>query len=134
MLGSTIYMNNLLSYIKHKINFGKGIVQTIQPNKFNQNFIYKEKIKSITSHSTYMYSYGYINKIKYNILSKEILPFQIINNNNKLNINCSNIDIYYFGKKIKKDNIITYEINNNTTVYYLIINNKYSKKIMFYLL
>jgi hypothetical protein len=127
-------MNNLLSYIKNKINFGKGIVQNIQPNKFNQNFIYKEKIKSITSHNTYIYSYGYINEIKYNILSKEILPFQIINNNNKLNINCNNIDIYYIGKKIKKDNIITYEINNNTSVYYLIINNKYSKKIMFYLL
>ena len=127
-------MNNLFSYIKHKINFGKGIVQSIQPNKFNKNFIYKEKIISTTSQSTYIYSYGYINKIKYDILSKEILPFQIIDNNNKFNINCNNIDIYYFGKKIKKDNIITYEINNNTTVYYLIINNKYSKKIMFYLL
>ena len=97
-------MNNLFSYIKHKINFGKGIVQSIQPNKFNKNFIYKEKIISTTSQSTYIYSYGYINKIKYDILSKEILPFQIIDNNNKFNINCNNFDIYYFGKKVKKDN------------------------------
>ena len=36
-------MNNLFNYIKYKINF--GIVQIIQPSKFNQNFIYKEKIK-----------------------------------------------------------------------------------------
>ena len=107
-------MNNLFNYIKYKINFGKGIVQIIQPSKFNQNFIYKEKIKCEIDQNTY------ILMDIYNILSKEIIPFQIINNNNKLNINCNNI--------------ITYEINNNTTVYYLIINNKYSKKIMFYLL
>ena len=93
------------------------------------------------SNSSYYYPYGTITNINYSTLSKEINPFQIITNNdvlkinhNKINNNDNDIDIYYFGKKLKNNNIITYEIKNNTKVYYLIINNKQTKKIIFYLL
>ena len=133
-------MNNMFNYLKNKICFGKGILKTLQqPYKSNHNIIYKEMIKWNFSNSSYYYPYGTITNINYSTLSKEINPFQIITNNDVLKIDCNkinndDIDIYYFGKKLENNNIITYEIKNNTKVYYLIINNKQTKKIIFYLL
>ena len=131
----------MFNYLKNKICFGKGILKTLQqPYKSNHNIIYKEMIKWNFSNSSYYYPYGTITNINYSTLSKEINPFQIITNNDVLKIdhnkinNNDDVDIYYFGKKIKNNNIITYEIKNNTKVYYLIINNKQTKKIIFYLL
>jgi hypothetical protein len=131
-------MSNLLNYLKNKIAFGKGIVKILQSNKQNHNIIYKEKIKWNFNNTSLFYPYGTLSTINYSIISKEITPFQIISNKNVLNIenikNNNNIDIYYFGKKIENDNIITYEIKNESKVFYLIINNKNTKKIIFYLL
>ena len=131
-------MSNLLNYLKNKIAFGKGIVKILQSNKQNHNIIYKEKIKCNFNNTSLFYPYGTLSTINYSIISKEITPFQIISNKNVLNIenitNNNSIDIYYFGKKIENDNIITYEIKNESKVFYLIINNKNTKKIIFYLL
>lgn len=131
-------MSNLLNYLKNKIAFGKGIVKILQSNKQNHNIIYKEKIKWNFNNTSLFYPYGTLSTINYSIISKEITPFQIISNKNVLNIenitNNNSIDIYYFGKKVENDNIITYEIKNETKVFYLIINNKNTKKIIFYLL
>ena len=133
-------MSNLLNYLKNKIAFGKGIVKILQSNKPNNNIIYKEKIKWNFNNTSLFYPYGTLSTINYSIISKEITPFQIISNKNVLNIesitnkNNNNVDIYYFGKKVENDNIITYEIKNETKVFYLIINNKNTKKIIFYLL
>ena len=131
-------MSNLLNYLKNKIAFGKGIVKILQSNKQNHNIIYKEKIKWNFNNTSLFYPYGTLSTINYSIISKEITPFQIISNKNVLNIenitNNNSIDIYYFGKKIENDNIITYEIKNESKVFYLIINNKNTKKIIFYLL
>lgn len=133
-------MSNLLNYLKNKVAFGKGIVKILQSNKQNHNILYKEMIKWHCSNSSLFYPYGTLSTINYSTISKEITPFQIITNNTVINIesitnkNNNNVDIYYFGEKVENDNIITYEIKNETKVFYLIINNKNTKKIIFYLL
>jgi hypothetical protein len=74
------------------------------------------------------------------LISKEIKPFQIISNNDILKIdnitktNNQNIDIFYFGKKIENNNIITYEIKDDSKVLYLVYTGNNIKKIIFYLL
>jgi len=133
-------MSNLLNYLKNKISFGKGIVKTLQSNKQNHNIIYKEKIKWNFNNTSLFYPYGTLSTINYSTISKEITPFQIISNNDVLKIenitktNYKDVDIYYFGKKVENDNIITYEIRDESKVFYLILNNKNAKKIIFYLL
>jgi hypothetical protein len=133
-------MSNLLNYLKNKISFGKGIVKTLQSNKQNHNIIYKEKIKWNFNNISLFYPYGTLSTINYSTISKEITPFQIISNNDVLKIenitktNYKDVDIYYFGKKVENDNIITYEIRDESKVFYLILNNKNAKKIIFYLL
>jgi hypothetical protein len=134
-------MSNLLNYLKNKISFGKGIVKVLHSNKTNnQNIIYKEIIKWQCNNTSLLYPYGNFSTINYSVISKEIKPFQIISNNDILKIdnitkiNNDNIDIFYFGKKIENNNIITYEIKDESKVFYLIIDSKNTKKIILYLL
>ncbi len=138
-------MSILLNFLKNKIAFGKGIVKILQSNKqnhnlINRNIIYEEKIKWNFNNTSLFYPYGNISSINYSLISKEIKPFQIISNSEVLRIdnftktNYENIDIFYFGKKIENDNIITYEIKDESKVFYLIITGNKTKKIIFYLL
>ena len=134
-------MSILLNYLKNKISFGKGIVKVLHSNKTNnQNIIYKEIIKWQCNNTSLLYPYGNFSTINYSVISKEIKPFQIISNNDILKIdnitkiNNDNIDIFYFGKKIENNNIITYEIKDESKVFYLIIDSKNTKKIILYLL
>ena len=137
-------MSNLLNYLKNKIFFGKGIVKVLHTNKTNNNLInniiYKEIIKWQCNNTSLLYPYGNFSTINYSVISKEVKPFQIISNNdilkidNVTKINNDNIDIFYFGKKIENNNIITYEIKDESKVFYLIIDSKNTKKIILYLL
>jgi hypothetical protein len=138
-------MSNLLNYLKKKISFGKGIVKILHLNKtnnniINNNIIYKEMIKWHCNNTSLLYPYGNFSTINYSLISKEIKPFQIISNNeilkidNITKINNKNIEIFYFGKKMENNNIITYEIKDESKVFYLIITSNNTKKIIFYLL
>ena len=100
-------MSIFLNYLKNKISFGKGIVKVLHSNKINynminQNIIYKEMIKWDCNNTSLLYPYGNFSTINYSLISKEIKPFQIISNNDILNItkiNNDNIEITSFGKK-----------------------------------
>ena len=139
-------MSNLLNYLKNKISFGKGIVKVLHSNKINNinnhniinnNIIYKEMIKWHCNNTSLLYPYGNFSTINYSLISKEIKPFQIISNNDILNItktNNENIEIIYFGKKVEFNNIITYEIKDDSKVLYLVYTNNNIKKIIFYVL
>lgn len=139
-------MSILLNYLKNKISFGKGIVKVLQSNKINNinnqniinnNIIYKEMIKWHCNTTSLLYPYGNFSTINYSLISKEIKPFQIISNNDILNItkiNNENIEIISFGKKVEYNNTITYEIKDDSKVFYLIYTNNNIKKIIFYVL
>jgi hypothetical protein len=137
-------MSILLNYLKNKISFGKGVVKVLHTNKTNNinnhNIIYKEMIKWHCNNTSLLYPYGNFSTINYSLISKEIKPFQIISNNDILKIdnitktNNQNIDIFYFGKKIENNNIITYEIKDDSKVLYLVYTGNNIKKIIFYLL
>ena len=134
-------MSILLNYLKNKISFGKGVVKILHTNKTNNhNIIYKEMIKWHCNNTSLLYPYGNFSTINYSLISKEIKPFQIISNNDILKIdnitktNNQNIDIFYFGKKIENNNIITYEIKDDSKVLYLVYTGNNIKKIIFYLL
>jgi hypothetical protein len=139
-------MSILLNYLKNKISFGKGIVKVLHSNKINNinnhniinnNIIYKEMIKWHCNNTSLLYPYGNFSTINYSLISKEIKPFQIISNNDILNItktNNENIEIIYFGKKVEFNNIITYEIKDDSKVLYLVYTNNNIKKIIFYVL
>ena len=129
-------MSNLLNYLKNKISFGKGIVKILQFNKTNHNnIIYKEMIKWNCNNTSLLYPYGNFSTINYSLISKEIKPFQIISSNDIITkINNENIEIIYFGKKVEKNNTITYEIKDDSKVFYLVYTSNNTKKIIFYLL
>jgi hypothetical protein len=139
-------MSFLLNYLKNKISFGKGVVKILHSKKTdninNYNIIYKKMIKWQYNNTSLLYPYGNYSTINYSLLSKELKPFQIISNNEILIIdnitkinNNKNIEIIYFGKKIKDEyNTITYEIKDDSKVFYLVYTNKNIKKIIFYLL
>ena len=136
-------MSILLNYLKNKISFGKGIIKVLHCNKsnnqniINNNIIYKEIIKLDCNNTSLLYPYGNFSTINYSLISKEIKPFQIISNNDILNItktNNENIEIIYFGKKVEFNNIITYEIKDDSKVLYLVYTNNNIKKIIFYVL
>ncbi len=139
-------MSILLNYLKNKISFGKGIVKVLQSNNINNinnqniinnNIIYKEMIKWHCNNTSLLYPYGNFSTINYSLISKEIKPFQIISNNDILNIaktNNENIEIIYFGKKVESNNTITYEIKDDSKVFYLVYTSNNTKKIIFYLL
>jgi len=134
-------MSILLNYLKNKISFGKGVVKVLHTNKTNnQNIIYKEMIKWHCNNTSLLYPYGNFSTINYSLISKEIKPFQIISNNNIIKIdnftktNNKNIEIFYFGKKIENNNIITYEIKDDSKVFYIVYTGNNIKKIIFYLL
>jgi hypothetical protein len=134
-------MSFLLNYLKNKISFGKGVVKVLHTNKTNnQNIIYKEMIKWNCNNTSLLYPYGNFSTINYSLISKELKPFQIISNNNILKIdnitktNNENIEIFYFGKKVENNNIITYEIKDDSKVFFLVYSTNNIKKIIFYLL
>jgi hypothetical protein len=138
-------MSFLLNYLKNKISFGNGILKVLHNNKTNNinnhNIIYKKMIKWDCNNTSLLYPYGNFSTINYSLISKELKPFKIISNNeiliidNITKINNENIEIIYFGKKIKDEyNTITYEIKDDCKVFYLVYTNKNIKKIIFYLL
>lgn len=139
-------MSIFLNYLKNKISFGKGIVKVLHSNKtintnnhniINNNIIYKEMIKWHCNTTSLLYPYGNFSTINYSLISKEIKPFQIISNNDILNItkiNNDNIEIISFGKKVENNNTITYEIKDDSKVLYLVYTNNNIKKIIFYVL
>jgi hypothetical protein len=130
-------LGRMFNLFKNNYSFGKGIIQAINPSLLNtNNFIYKEKIKWELNKDLIFYPYGTLRDIKLTPISKEIVPFQFVQNNKLIysnsNDNKYKIEIFYMGmKKIEEDNTIIYEVKNNTKAYYFIVDKGNEEKRIF---
>jgi hypothetical protein len=131
-------INRIFNLFNNNYSFGKGIIRAINPTN-TSNLIYKEKIKWELNKNLILYPYGTLRDIKLTPISKEIVPFKLVQfvQNNKLiysniNDNKYKIDIFYLGmNKIDEDNTIIYEVKNNTKAYYFIIDKGNQEKSIY---
>ena len=131
-------INRIFNLFNNNYSFGKGIIRAINQTN-TSNLIYKEKIKWELNKNLILYPYGTLRDIKLTPISKEIVPFKLVQfvENNKLiysniNDNKYKIEICYLGmNKIDEDNTIIYEVKNNTKAYYFIIDKGNQEKSIY---
>ncbi len=129
-------LNRIFKVLNNNYSFGKGIIQAINPSN-TSNLIYKEKIKWELNNNLLLYPYGTLHDIKLTSVSKEVIPFQLVQTNkliysNNIDNNKKNIKIFYMGmKKIEKDDTIIYEVENNTKAFYFIIEKGIQEKYIY---